>query len=93
MQDETKSTRILSPNAFSREFLDKLYDREEAPFAALECEARGPWVAIERPVAASVHRGERWAVHRSWESARMWGFLKILSTRRVKPWMKPRMTQ
>ena len=68
MQDETKSTRNPSPNAFSKDFLDKLHDREEAPFAALECEARGPWVAIERPVAGAVHRGERWAVHRPWEN-------------------------
>ena len=76
MQDKKDCTSPSSPssspnahsNAFSRDFLDKLHDREEAPFAALECEARGPWVAIERPVAGAVHRGERWAVHRSWEN-------------------------
>lgn len=68
MQDRQDCTSPSSPNAFSQDFLDRLQDREEAPFAALECEARGPWVAIERPVAAAVHRGERWAVHRSWEN-------------------------
>jgi len=68
MQDETKCISNLSSNAFSPAFLDKLHRREDAPFAALECEARGPWIAIERPVRTSVHQGERWAVHRSWES-------------------------
>ena len=72
MQDEKNCTSPSSSNAltnaFSREFLDKLYGRDEQPFAAVECESRGPWVAIERPVAPSEHHGERWAVHRSWEN-------------------------
>jgi len=72
MQDKKNCTSPSSSNAlanaFSRQFLDKLYGRDEQPFAAVECESRGPWVAIERPVAPSEHHGERWAVHRSWEN-------------------------
>jgi len=59
-----------TPNAFTPEFLKKLYDREDAPLAALEAEMRGPWKVVEIPVegaAAHPFDAERWAVVRAWE--------------------------
>jgi len=62
--------RKKTPNAFTPEFLKKLYDREDAPLAALEAELRGPWKVVEIPVErAGAHPfdAERWAVVRGWE--------------------------
>jgi len=61
-------------NAFTPEFLKKLYDREDAPLAALEAELRGPWKVVEIPVErAGAHPfdAERWAVLRAWEDPKV----------------------
>jgi len=69
--DETPNANPKrSPNAFTPEFLKRLYDREDAPLAALEAELRGPWKVVEIPVEGAVPYSfdvERWAVLRTWE--------------------------
>ena len=59
-----------TPNAFKPEFLQKLFDREDAPLAALEAELRGPWKVVDLPVEGKVPYSfdtERWGVMRTWE--------------------------
>ena len=59
-----------TPNAFTPEFLKKLFDREDAPLAALEAEMRGPWKVVDLPIEGKVSYSfdtERWGVMRAWE--------------------------
>ena len=65
--DETPNE---TPNVFTPEFLQKLFDREDAPLAALEAEMRGPWKVVDLPVEGKVPYSfdtERWGVLRAWE--------------------------
>jgi len=62
-------------NAFRREFLDRLVERDEATVAGTEAETRGPWKVLQAPPAGGGGGGdgrdgkdnERWLVLRAWE--------------------------
>ena len=62
-------------NAFRREFLDQLVERDEATIAGTEAETRGPWKVLQAPPAGGGGGGdgsdgkdnERWLVLRAWE--------------------------
>jgi len=64
--DEDRS-RDTPPNAFHPDFLRKRQEREDEPGAALEAEARGPWVVFERALPVADHDAERYEVYRVWE--------------------------
>ena len=64
------AAREKTPNAFTPEFLKKLFDREDAPLAALEAEMRGPWKVVDLPIEGKVSYSfdtDRWGVLRAWE--------------------------
>jgi hypothetical protein len=64
--------RDAARNAFCPEFLERRQDREDEPLAAIEAEARGPWVLFERPAPGAAAGAdldvERYEVFRSWEA-------------------------
>jgi len=69
------STPQPPANAFRRDFLDRLVEREEATVAGTEAETRGPWQVLQLPPAGGGGGGrggndrdpERWVVLRAWE--------------------------
>ena len=57
-------------NAFHPDFLRKRQEREDEPTAALEAEARGPWMVFERALPVDDLDAERYEVYRAWEDPR-----------------------
>jgi len=64
-------------NAFRPEYLDELFERDEATVAGTEAETRGPWRVLPLPPTGGGGEGgggkdgrdhnERWVVLRAWE--------------------------
>jgi len=69
--DTANDTANATPrNAFHPEFLRRRQEREDEPAAALEAEARGPWMVFERALPVDDHDAERYEVYRVWEDPR-----------------------
>jgi len=70
-EDRSRDTARSTPrNAFHPDFLRRRQEREDEPVAALEAEARGPWIVFERALPADDLAAERYEVYRAWEDPR-----------------------